>query len=265
MIIKKITCKTALSTSKLPGLDYSLNPYRGCEHKCVYCYAPNILRIPRATWGNFIEVKENIPSVLSKELKTKKKGVIGLSTVTDPYQPIEKKYKITRACLKQNLEYDFPISIQTKSTLIERDIEILKNFSNIEIIITISTLNDYERKLLEPNSSPIEKRLMVLKNLSDCGLNTCVFFGPIYPSILEENVQEIINVFKENGANKIWIDKLNLKPGVWDEVRKKINFNKKLLNIYQKNIFECKNHYNEIRKKIIDLGKEKDIKIVDAF
>ena len=94
MKIREVKCKSALSSSSLPGLDYSLNPYRGCQHNCAYCYVPNVLRIQRKEWGSFVEVKTNIPVVLSKELKKKKPGVVGLSTVTDPYQPIEKKYHL---------------------------------------------------------------------------------------------------------------------------------------------------------------------------
>ena len=83
MKVNEIKCKTALSKSKLPGLDYSLNPYRGCEHNCAYCYVPNVLRINREKWGTFVDVKTNIPNVLSKEIRNKEKGVVGLSTVTD--------------------------------------------------------------------------------------------------------------------------------------------------------------------------------------
>ena len=122
MGIKEVKCKTALSKSNLPGLDYSLNPYRGCMHNCAYCYVPNVLRINREEWGKFVEVKINIQNVLSKEVKTKKQGIVGISTVTDPYQPIEKRNKITRFCLEQLLKYDFPISIQTKSSLVLKDI-----------------------------------------------------------------------------------------------------------------------------------------------
>ncbi len=265
MIIKKVTCKTALSPSKLPGLDYSLNPYTGCEHKCAYCYSPNILRIPRENWGNFVYIKENIPLVLSKELKKKNKGVVGISTVTDPYQPAERKYQLTRFCLQQLLNYDFPISIQTKSSLIERDIEIIKKFSDSEILITISTLNDYERKLIEPNSSPIQERLMVLKKISELGLKTSVFFGPIYPSITKNDIPKIIDVFIDNNVSKIMIDNLHLKTGVWNSIKKQITTDQNLWKIFSKNLFENNNYFKELRKEIILAGKEKNIKIEDAF
>jgi len=202
MKITETTCKTALSKSNLPGLDYSLNPYRGCQHGCAYCYVPNVLRIKRENWGDFVEVKTNIPNVLAKELKNKKPGIVGISTVTDPYQPIEKKYKLTRYCLEQLLIHDFPICVQTKSDLILRDIDIISKFSNVEIMMSIATLNDDERKLLEPNSSSIQNRLNVLQQFSDAGIEPSVFFGPIYPTIKIEDIPVIIDTFVQYGATE---------------------------------------------------------------
>ena len=166
MNIRFVKCKTALSDSKLPGLDYSLNPYVGCQDNCAYCYAPSVLRIDRRRWGEDIGIKLNIPIILSKEIKKKNIGTIGISTVTDPYQPIEKKYKLTRYCLEQLKKYDFPIHIQTKSSIITRDIDIISKISNVEIMISISSLNDNERKIFEPFSSSIKERLDILSFFS---------------------------------------------------------------------------------------------------
>ena len=220
MKITEVKCKTALSKSNLPGLDYSLNPYRGCQHSCVYCYVPNVLRIKREDWGGFVNVKTNIPVVLSKELRTKKPGVVAISTVTDPYQPVEKKYKLTRFCLEQLLIHDFPICLQTKSDLVLRDLDLISKFSNAEVIFSIATLDDGERRLMEPSSSPISNRLKAMKQFNNSGIKTIVFFGPIYPSIKIGNLDEIINQFIENGATEIIIDKLNLKPGILDNIIK---------------------------------------------
>jgi len=134
MRIREVKCKTALSKSNLPGLDYSLNPYRGCQHSCAYCYVPNVLRIKRNEWGSFVDVKTNIPNVLSKELRIKKPGVVGISTITDPYQPAENNYKLTRYCLEQLLRHDFPVCIQTKSDLVARDIDLISKFSKAEVM-----------------------------------------------------------------------------------------------------------------------------------
>ena len=133
MYVGELSCKAALSRSGLPGFDYALNPYRGCQHGCIYCYSPETLREKRVCyspetlrekreWGSFVEVKRNIPGVLAKELRRLKKGVVGIGTVTDAYQPVEERYGVTRRCLEQLLRRDFPICIQTKSSLVERDI-----------------------------------------------------------------------------------------------------------------------------------------------
>jgi DNA repair photolyase len=192
MRINEIKCKTALSKSNLPGLDYSLNPYKGCQHNCCYCYVPNVLRLKRINWGTFVDVKTNIPVVLAKELRTKKPGIVALSTVTDPYQQVEGKYRLTRYCLEQLLYHDFPVHIQTKSDLVTRDIDIISKFTDVEVMFSIATLNDSERKILEPSSSPIQKRLDAMKTFSDVGIKTSVFLGPIYPTIKKHDLPDII-------------------------------------------------------------------------
>ena len=258
-------CKTALSASTLPGLTYSLNPYRGCQHNCAYCYAPNVLRLPREYWGDSVEAKTNIPLVLSKELKTKKPGVIGISTVTDPYQPVEQTYHLTRTCLEHLLHHDFPAHIQTKSALVSRDIDLISQFSDAQVMMSIGTLNDYERRLLEPSTSPIQDRLVVLRKLADAGVKTAVFFGPVYPTITNEEIPSILEKFKDSGASEIWIDRLNLKPGIWENISKKLHEHHEIYQVFSKNIFEKKDYYPQLRQNLHEEGKKRGLKIIDAF
>lgn len=265
MKITEIKCKTALSKSNLPGLEYSLNPYRGCQHSCAYCYVPNVLRIKRVDWGNFVEVKTNITNVLANELRNKKPGVVGISTVTDPYQPIEKKYKQTRFCLEQLLRYDFSVHIQTKSDLVLRDIDLISRFSDIEVMFSIGTLNDSERKLLEPNASSIQERLNAIKQISENGVKTSVFFGPIYPSLKIQNITEIIDIFKESGASDVMIDSFNLKPGIKENIEMKIKKNSEFSKLFSENIFNHSEFYNAIRDNIYSIGNNNKIRIIDAF
>jgi len=265
MKITEVNCKTALSPSRLPGLTYSLNPYRGCQHQCRYCYVPHVLKINREQWGRFVDVKTNIPLILSKEIKKKKPGVVGISTVTDPYQPLEKKYNLTRYCLEQLLLHDFPVSIQTKSCLVTRDIDILRQFTHAEVMISIATINDQERQLLEPYSSSIEERLSALQTCSNAGLTTSIFFGPIYPTIDIQDISGILDTFIMSGISKIWIDSFNLKPGLWEHMNQTVSKNKNINTIFSKNVFDNKQYYNEIREEIKRKGKQKAIKIVDAF
>src|SRR4030067_1204603 len=184
-MIKEIKVKTALSPSQLPGLVYALNSYRGCAHACVYCYAPSVIHWDKGKWGELVEVKINLPRILSKELRGKKKGVVGLGTVTDPYQPAEKKYEITRRCLELLLMHDFPVCIQTKSSLVLRDMDLLKRFSNIEVGVTLTTLDEGVREKLEPGASSVAQRLNALSELSKNGIRTWVFIGPVMPYLTD--------------------------------------------------------------------------------
>jgi DNA repair photolyase len=265
MNINEICCKTALSASSLPGLDYSMNPYRGCQHNCAYCYVPNVLRIPRYKWGSFVDVRTNMPVILSKEVKKKKPGVVGISTVTDPYQPVEKKYRLTRYCLEQLLRYGFPVCIQTKSSLVERDMDIISRFSNAEIMMSIGTIKEDVRELLEPNASSVEERLNTLRQFSDIGLKTSVFFGPIYPNIRIQDITRIIDIFIESGADDIMIDRLNLKPGILENVDKRLSSEDRLRSIFRKHLLEGDFYYQKLFDKIINYSNKKNIRILFAF
>jgi DNA repair photolyase len=262
MIIKEVQCKSALSKSNLPGLDYSLNPYRGCQHACAYCYVPNVLRIKRSEWGGFVDVKTNIPNVLSKELRTKKPGIVALSTVTDPYQPVEKRYKLTRFCLEQLLIRDFPVHIQTNSDLITRDIDLISKFSDVEVMFSIATLDDSERKLMEPYSSSIKNRFSAIKELNNAGIKITVFFGPVYPTINDENLTDLIDKFEELGVAEIMVDRFNLKPGIKENIVSAMSTNPFFLEKFSKDLEES---YNKTRCKIVELSKKRKIRVVDAF
>jgi DNA repair photolyase len=265
MNIQEVQCKTALSRSTLPGLDYSLNPYRGCSHNCAYCYAPYVLRMPRERWGEVIEVKKNIPVVLAKEVKTKKPGVVGISTVTDPYQPLEQKYQLTRFCLEQLLRHNFPAHIQTKSALVTRDLDLLQRFSDAQVMISIGTLHDNERRLLEPYTSSIHDRFATLKKCSQAGLRTAVFFGPVYPTTTIDDIPQILDAIKDAGVQELWIDKLHLRPGVWENIHRKLLQNQEILRNFSTYVFEDKNYFRNMREEIQKKGKERNLKVIDAF
>ncbi|MBN2603899.1 MAG: radical SAM protein [Candidatus Thermoplasmatota archaeon] len=265
MNICEITCKTALSFSRLPGLDYSLNPYVGCEHGCKYCYVPNVLKISRNNWGTFVDVRINMPLILAKELKNKKPGVVGISTVTDSYQPLEKKYKITRYCLEQLLKYDFPICIQTKSLLVNRDVDLITKFSDAEVMVSIGTSDDEQRLLLEPRSSSISDRLEVLKKFSETGVKTSVFFGPIYPTVSLKQAIDLIDKFVESGASEIMIDSLHMKPGIEQIIKNSLTSRQDLLKFFPTDKIGLKNRFMELKAPILNYSKERNVKIIEAF
>jgi DNA repair photolyase len=212
-----------------------------------------------------VQVKRNIPLVLAKEVRTKTPGVIGISTVTDPYQPLERTYTLTRLCLEQLVRYKFPAHIQTKSALVTRDIDLLLRLSDAQVMFSIGTLHDDERRILEPGTSSISDRFKALKQCSDAGLHTAVFFGPIYPTITLEEIPQFLDLVHDAGALEIWIDRLRFKPGIWQNIQEKITPNKALMQMFANQFRKEKIFYNMIREDIQKKAKERNIKIIDAF
>lgn len=253
MKISEITCKTALSRSGIYGWTYTINPYRGCEHACKYCFAPNILHRPRTEWGTKLEVKKNLPSVLAKELKTVKPGLVGISSVTDPYQKAEESFKVTRYCLEQLLKFKFPISIITKSPLVLRDIDLLKRFNHAEVTITITTLDEPLARIMEPKAPPIAARLKALAELNHEGIQSYAFLGPLLPVLEPNEVQAFMEQILATGVKTVMVDTLNLKPGIWGAVANTLSKSPRLGNIkdiFKNRLFLDKSYYSEIFKLI---------------
>ncbi|MDO9536951.1 MAG: radical SAM protein [Thermoplasmata archaeon] len=226
MKITEKKASTACSPSKLPGLDWALNPYRGCQHACVYCYSPDILHLGKEEeWGSAVEVKKNLPVLLAKG-KKKITGPIGLGTVTDPYQPVEDETFLTRFCLEQLVSSS--VCIQTKGDIILRDLDILKRIKNLEVGITITTMDQETARILEPGAPPPENRIKALAKLSKEGIRTWVFLGPVIPGINDsyDSLGKVIKAAKEAGAGKIIYDKLRLKPLVRQRMEKKFGLSK---------------------------------------
>jgi DNA repair photolyase len=150
MIVREISAKSILSKS--PIYDYAINPYVGCSHSCRYCYAAFMRRFTghKEKWGEFVDVKVNVPDLLAIEIKKKRIGRVWVSGVCDPYQAAEKKYKLTVRCLEILLEHQWPVTIQTKSSLVLRDIEILEKFRDIEVGFSITTADEKIREIFEP-------------------------------------------------------------------------------------------------------------------
>ncbi len=250
MKVTEMTCKSALSPSGIYGWVYALNPYRGCMHGCKYCYASNILRLNRSTWGSFVEVKKNIPTVLAKELKRLSPALVGISSITDPYQSIEENFKTTRYCLEQLLKYKFPVSIITKSPLVLRDIDLLINFPYSEITLTITTLDDKLAEALEPAAPTVKQRLKALTKLSAEGLNTYAFLGPLLPNLDTDMVSEFIDQIIATGVRTVMVDSLNLKSGVWSDVKRALDEMPEIKDKFYNRLFRDKEYYPTIFKSI---------------
>lgn len=220
--LKIIETKTALSKSRIPGIDYTINPYFGCEFGCSYCYADFMSKFSKnykffsenANWGEFVGVKINIAEKLKSEIlklesktsffQNRNKPSIWLSIVTDPYQPVEKKFKLTRKCLEILLEFQYPVGILTRSPLVLRDVDLLTQFDSIEVGFSITTDNDRIRKIFEPKAPSIISRVKALEKLKSSGVKTFAFIGPILPMDAKNLAREIIGL-----VDYVLVDKMN--------------------------------------------------------
>ena len=203
--VKEIQAKSVLNKSKI--FAYCLNPYTGCQINCRYCYARLFMRRysgHKEAWGNFVDVKINAPEVLQKQLGKAKRGTVWISSVCDPYQPLEATYELTRRCLKELVKKQFPVNIQTKSELVLRDLDLFKEFEEIEVGFTITTDDEKVAKLFEPKASTVKDRLAALAKIHSSGIKTYVFIGPLLPGNPEKLIQNLAEK-----TDKIFIDKMN--------------------------------------------------------
>jgi DNA repair photolyase len=190
MNIKEIYSKSILSLSKV--YPYVINPYVGCQHNCSYCYARFMKKYTghKEPWGQFVDVKVNASELLLTEVKKKKMGKVWISGVCDPYQPLEKKYRLTRHCLEILIQHTWPIVIQTRSPLVLRDLDLFTAAKDIEVGLSVTTANDRIRLLFEPNAPPIPERIRALDELHQAGVRTYAMVAPMLPGA--ENLGELL-------------------------------------------------------------------------
>ena len=207
--VRESEAKRALGKSNLPELDYTLNPYLGCLHGCIYCYAINFTSDREASlnWGEVVVVRKNLTEKLRHEAQNMKKGVVGLSTITDPYQPVEAKYKLSRESLEILLSNGFRVSIQTKSPLVLRDQDILVKYrSKVDVGFTITTMDRDTARITEPYTPSPQARARAVETLSGKGIETWIFLGPIIPGINDsrEQIDAVIGVAGRTGSRVIY-------------------------------------------------------------
>ncbi len=201
-------CRKALSPSRLPGLNYALNPYGGCTHGCVYCYAPEVTHSEWRDW-RAVRVKVNIPERLAKEMGGLS-GTIGIGTVTDPYQEPERRFELTRKCLDVISGFDVGINIMTKSDLVLRDMDTIARMKH-SVGVTITTLEESVSKRTEPGAPLPKARLSAMRKMVDAGLNVYLLAGPLM-STLEGHEREYADAVLDTGVRCASIDKLNPRP-----------------------------------------------------
>lgn len=206
MEIKEIDVKSIMTKTNLPVSDFAVNAYVGCTHACKYCYASFMKRFTNhgEPWGEFIDVK-NWPAIKDRGQFRGKEAFF--SSVTDPYQPHEAKYKRTRAILEQLQGTGIRLSISTKSDLILRDLDLIKSFPGSRVSWSINTLDEDFRREMDRAAS-IERRLEAMRQFYEAGIDTTCFISPIFPGITD--VPAIIDRTKDQ-CNLVWLENLNLR------------------------------------------------------
>jgi DNA repair photolyase len=235
MIVREVHSKTILSKSKV--FDYTVNPYIGCERGCTYCYARFMKRYTghREKWGEFVDAKINAPYLLAQEIKKKRAGRIWISGTCDPYQPIEKKYAVTRKCLEVLSEHTMPITVQTKSALVIRDLELLRRIKNVEVGFSIATGDEGVRRMFEPNSTPINERIRALEKLHSASIKTFAMIAPLLPKA-EDLPQQL-----EGKVDHVLVDKMNYRyaDSVYKKFRLEYAMNSNFFNIKKKELADA--------------------------
>ena len=234
MVVNEITVNDYLTKSNLPDSDYVINPYVGCTHGCKYCYASFMKRFTghKENWGEFIDIKRCNKPIDLKKISGKN---IFLSSVTDCYNQYEKDFCITRNILEQLVDSDCNLSISTKSKLILRDIDLLKQMKNLIVCMSINTLNEKFRSDMD-NASTIKERMDTLKELHNNGIYTVLFMSPIFPYITEW--KEIIDQTKDY-VDEYWFENLNLRG----------NYKKEILDYIRTNYSDLYSDYIDIYLK----------------
>ena len=256
MILKEIEVKDYLTKSNLPDSDYVINPYVGCSHGCKYCYASFMKRFTnhKEPWGEFVDVKFWEPIKNPSKYDGK---VLMFGTVTDPYQPLESKYKRMRVLLEELKGSDIKLTISTRSDLILRDLDLIKTFKNARVSFSINTLDEEFKKDMDKGAS-IERRLNAMKELYKNGIYTSCFISPIFPEITD--VKKIISKSKKF-CNFVWLENLNLRGDYKARILKYIKTKyPKLTSLYE-DIYNNgdRTYWEALNKELKKYAKEENM------
>jgi DNA repair photolyase len=217
-------CRSALNRVKGMPFAWSLNPYTGCVHRCTFCYVRAFeLRADRPAddrYGRSIRVKVNVADVLERELARPSwaREQIAIGAATDPYQPAEGRYRLTRACLEVLARARSPFGLITRGPLIVRDVDVLQEASqrtDVSVMFSVPTLDPVVWRTTEPGTAPPRQRLRALSALVDAGVKASVGMAPILPGLSDrpEQLAEVVKAVRAAGATSVWANLLYLKPG----------------------------------------------------
>ncbi|MHA1732112.1 MAG: radical SAM protein [Promethearchaeota archaeon] len=202
--------KSVVTPTNIPGCDYVVNPYVGCQHGCIYCYAVFMIRFTGhkgQKWGEFVDVKEfDFSKIRGDEYAGK---CVLFSSVTDPYQPIERKVRNTRRILERFVGSEARVDILSKSALLERDIDLFRGIPNARVGVSLSTLDPSIARALEPFASAPRARLKALRAVHGAGVHTFLFVSPFFPGITDyEGILDEAHPF----VDEVWFENLNFRP-----------------------------------------------------
>jgi DNA repair photolyase len=217
-------CKAALNPVRGMAFKWSLNPYMGCVHRCTFCYVRHFeRRADRPSddrYGTSIRVKTNVAEVLRRELARPswKRENVAVGAATDPYQPAEARFRLTRACIVELAGGWTPFSIITRGPLAVRDVDVLQEAASrvdVHVTFSIPTLDAEVWRKTEPGTAPPRSRLEAVRRLSEAGIDVGVGIAPILPGLSDrpEQLEEVVRAAREAGAGSIWANLLFLRPG----------------------------------------------------
>jgi DNA repair photolyase len=217
-------CHSALNPVRNMDFKWSLNPYMGCEHRCTFCYVRAFERRAERPagerYGQSIRVKVNVAEVLRRELarRTWKREEVAIGAATDPYQPIEGRYRLTRRCLEVLCAARNPFGLITRGPLVVRDIDILQEASRqaeVSVNMSVPTLDDRVWRTTEPGTPPPRQRLRAVRMLVEAGIKAGVGMAPILPGVSDrpEQLGEVVRAARDAGATHLWANVLFLRPG----------------------------------------------------
>lgn len=259
---RMVQTKNYVTKSNLPDSDFVINPYIGCTHACKYCYACFMKRFTnhKEKWGTFIDVKQCDKKINVKQIRNKS---IFLASVTDCYNPYEKKYKVTQGILEQLKDVDCSVTISTKSNLILRDIEQLKQLRKLKVAISINTLDEKFQKDMDCASS-ISERLFALEELYRQDIYTVLFISPIFPFVTD--FKEIITK-TSNYVDEYWFENLNLRGGYKQPILSYIAENYPQFIEDYKEIYNDKklDYWSYLSSDIESFCKENNVKYKNYF
>jgi DNA repair photolyase len=269
-------CRTALNRVQQMFFRWSLNPYMGCAHRCTFCYVRAFeLRADRphdARYGTSIRVKVNVAEMLRRELARKswRGETVAIGAATDPYQPAEGRYRLTRGCLEALRDASNPFALITRSPLIVRDLDVLAaaaDRAEVSVTFSVPTLDRDVWRRTEPGTPPPQQRLRALTRLVEAGIRTSVGMAPILPGISDrpEQLAEVVRAARDAGACGVWANVLYLKPGTrehfleclerdWPELVPEYE------RLFRRGPYMAKADADPVRERVRELARAADVR-----